>query len=263
MQQPERVPGDQGRRGVPVSARRGKPVPESEPGDRGAPATPSSFERHPRWPEVKTFLGIEPGDNSFLVKTCRALARIENESREVGSGPDLVGEARRLSFAASEAGAMVERYTRARLGIPAAVMEQRDKAEDLLAAAEATLAERHDRMTEIAVRFKAAHSDAVRSLHDALRARMYGLADEATRIVQAASPGTQRHTERLPDRLDEIGRMVQLGVDLALAFSASTAPVANAADFYGSLPEGVAELVEARLRAGRSRRCVLPRTRTS
>ena len=235
-----------------MSARRGKPAPE--PDDRGAPAGPSSIEKHPRWPEVRLFLedALEPARNSFLVGRLRDLARIEDEQREAGAGPNLAGAVRGLGFLASEAGALVERYTRARVGIPAEVLAQRDAAEDRLSKAETDLAERLDVLAAISRRLKEAHKRAVTALHAAIRARLGKLADESTKIVRQAPAAAQRHPERLPDRLDEIGRAVSLAVDLAQAFSAKVSGgIAGAEDFWSALPEGVSELVGAKLRTGR------------
>lgn len=216
-------------------------------------ARPSSIEQHGRWPEVRGFLGLEPGDNGVLAKCLRDLARVEQEGREAGSGPDLQREINRLQFEVREWQRKTTPCPACRAPINPDLIRQRDEAEDKLAAKRGELQSRDARLAEIGKRQREAHARAVAALHGCLRHRLERLAHEAMLIVNTAPPAAQAYPARLPDLLLEVERQVNLGQALGLAFS-STAVGESAAeiDFWSALPEDVRALVEAKFLAGRS-----------
>jgi len=216
----------------------------------------SSVEGHPRFPELRVFLKIAPGENGPLQKALRDLARCEAAIREAGSGPDLARVLERSSFAADEARGAVRRYRDARLPVPGDLLERCDKAEDVEAEAVGALAARQARLKTLSEELTAAHGRAVEALHAAFRSRFKALATEADCLVVASPEAARRHPERLDDRLLDLERQVRLGSALGLAFSSGPGTPGEG-DFWGSLDADVADLVEQKWLLGRAQSAVV------
>lgn len=216
----------------------------------------SSIEQHPRWGQVRAFLGVQPGDNGILEKSLRDLRRVEAEVREAGAGPNLVAEIARLELQIEELTRAAQPCRNCRRQPPSEIIQRLDAVENAHAAKLQEFEARRVRLGEIGERFSEAHAAAILALHNALKKRLYDLGQQANCLIASSPEVARRHPSRLPDSLLDLEREVRCGVDLAMAFSSPGLSTPGAENFWAGLGAELAPLVERKWHVGRSQSAV-------